>query len=155
MTTSSARARNSFAPWAATWEGLENQRPVVFLSLSLNYALGAFDVRGYHVVNLLVHLVAGLTLFGIVRRTLCLPLLACKYGTRANVLAFAIALLWLVHPLQTQAVTYTIQRCESMMGMFYLLALYALLPRLAVAAPRGSGISEAWLPVGWGWGVRR
>src|SRR5205085_665567 len=73
-----------------------------------------------------IHLLAGLTLFGVVRRTLRLPRLPARSASSADGLAFAVALLWLVHPLHTHAVTYLVQRCESMMGLFYLLALYGL-----------------------------
>ena len=88
-------------------------RPLVNLSLALNYALGGTNVVGYHAFNLAVHILAALTLFGILRRTL-----------KSIPLAFATALLWTVHPLQTESVTYIIERAESLMGMFYLLTLY-------------------------------
>jgi tetratricopeptide (TPR) repeat protein len=96
------------------------------LTLSLNYALGRLNPRGYHVVNLLVHLLAGLVLFGVVRRTLLLPQHE-RYHGRATSLGLAGALLWLIHPLQTESVTYIVQRSESMMGLFYLLTLYCTL----------------------------
>jgi len=97
-------------------------RPLVNLSLALNYAMGDTDVWGYHAVNLLIHLLAGLTLFGVVRRTLVRPL-----GEDATLAALTIAGLWTVHPLQTEAVTYTVQRTESLMGLCYLLTLYGFI----------------------------
>jgi tetratricopeptide (TPR) repeat protein len=99
-------------------------RPIIALSLLLNYYAGGLDVVGYHALNVTIHLLAALTLFGILRRTLLLPRWPANYLDRATDLAFAVALLWIVHPLQTQSVTYVIQRCESMMGLFFLLALY-------------------------------
>jgi tetratricopeptide (TPR) repeat protein len=102
-------------------------RPVVRVTLWLNYALGGLNPTGYHAVNLAVHVLAGLTLYGLIRRTLLLPRFAGRYERDAPYLAFAVALLWLIHPLQTQSVTYVIQRCESMMGLFYLFTLYAWL----------------------------
>jgi tetratricopeptide (TPR) repeat protein len=66
-------------------------------------------------------------LFGIVRRTLLLPSLAPRFGATGTNLAGAAALLWLVHPLQTEAVDYVTQRTELLMGLFYLLTLYATL----------------------------
>jgi hypothetical protein len=101
-------------------------RPVTNLSFALNYALGRFDVRGYRVVNIAVHILCGLLLFGIVRRTLLLPF-ASRLSSRATGIAFAAALLWLLHPLNSEAVDYLTQRTESMMGLFYLLTLYASL----------------------------
>jgi tetratricopeptide (TPR) repeat protein len=107
-------------------------RPVISLTLALNYALNGTRVWGYHAFNLLVHTLAGLVLFGIVRRTLCRSaivqseLLECQRGvlTPPTVLALAVAVIWTVHPLQTEAVTYVSQRAESLMGLFYLLTLY-------------------------------
>jgi len=116
---------------------LSGHRPIVDLTLALNYAVHGLDVRGYHVVNVTIHLLAALTLFGLIRRTLTLPpdLSEPRASARADArtasrpapfLAFAVALIWAVHPLQTQSVTYLIQRCESLMGLFYLLTLYCV-----------------------------
>lgn len=104
-------------------------RPVLNLSFALNHAVSGTSVWSYHVVNTLIHAGAGLLLFGLVRRTL--GLLPAAPGRRRvtiqseDILALAIATLWTVHPLHTQAVTYTVQRAESLMGFFYLLTLYA------------------------------
>jgi len=92
-------------------------RPIANLSFAFNYALGGTSVWGYHAANLLIHILAGLTLFGIVRRTLHLN----------TAIAFAIALIWTLHPLQTESVTYISQRAESLMGLFYLLTLYCFI----------------------------
>ena len=102
-------------------------RPVLNLSLAVNYAFGGTNVVGYHVFNLVIHILVGLTLYGILGRTLRLRRLNDRYGTGADGLAFAATLLWLVHPLQTEAVTYVIQRAESLMGLFYLLTLYCFI----------------------------
>jgi len=104
--------------------GVHN-RPVVNVSFALNYALGGLHTLSYHLTNLAIHLWAGLLLFGIVRRTLLLPPLAERWGRTAVWPALSVALLWTVHPLQTEAITYVVQRYESMMGLFYFLALYA------------------------------
>jgi len=108
-------------------------RPLVNLSLALNYAWGGLDVRWYHAFNLIVHLLAGLTLFGIVRRTL---------DRRGNIqsvaLAWVIAVIWTVHPLLTESVTCVIQRTESLMGLFYLLTLYCFIRGLGGARPPGA-----------------
>jgi tetratricopeptide (TPR) repeat protein len=125
-------------------------RPVVRLSLALNYAATGTEVWSYHAVNLVIHLLAGLTLFGLVRRTLALGGLTrtieevgrarrappqmgtAAYGdaalqSNATLLALVVALLWTLHPLQTEAVTYIVQRAESLMGLFYLLTLYCFI----------------------------
>ncbi len=104
------------------------------MTFALNYAVGGLSPVGYHAANAAIHVLAGLALFGVVRRTLALPRLAARYGGHAPALAFAAALLWLVHPLQTQAVTYVAQRCESLMGLLLLATLYAFLR--AATGPR-------------------
>ena len=112
-------------------------RPLINFSLAVNYALGGFDVRGYHALNLAIHCFAALALFGIVRRTLLQPRLRERFGDAAWWLALAVALLWAVHPLQTESVTCIIQRTESMMGLFYLLTLYCFIRATESAEARG------------------
>lgn len=102
-------------------------RPVVNLSLAVNYATGGLNPLHYHLTNIAVHVLAGLVLFGLVRGTLSLPSVRERYGAEATPLAFVIAAAWMLHPLQTQAITYVIQRCEAMMGLFFLWALYCVL----------------------------
>jgi tetratricopeptide (TPR) repeat protein len=110
---------------------------VLNLSLALNYALGGESVAGYHAVNLAIHVVAGLLLLGLVRRTLLLPLWQGRFAAVALPLALSVALLWAVHPLQTESVTYVVQRAESLMGLWYLLTLYAFLR--GATSPASSG----------------
>jgi tetratricopeptide (TPR) repeat protein len=116
-----------FSTRAQASEGNGAPRPVVLATLALNFAWSASNPWSYHLVNVAVHVLAALALFGIVRRTLELPALAGRYGPVAAPLALTIALLWMVHPLQTESVTYVIQRAESLMGLFYLSALYCLI----------------------------
>ncbi len=119
-------------------------RPVGATTVALNYWLGGRSVLGYHAFNLAIHLAAALTLFGLVRRTLLLPRWQGKWEQAAPWLALSVALLWLAHPLQTQAVTYIIQRLEALMGLFYLLTLYCLV-RGATAADCGLGNADCGL----------
>ncbi len=100
-------------------------RPLVNVSLAVNYAIGGLDVFGYHVFNLAVHLACALLLFGIVRLMLLLPALAPSFATRAADLAFTVALLWVLHPLNTETVNYVTQRTESMMALCFLTTMYA------------------------------
>ncbi|HTB62428.1 MAG TPA: tetratricopeptide repeat protein [Opitutales bacterium] len=105
-------------------------RPLVNLTFAANFQFDqwrhydGFSVSGYHAVNLLIHLLAGLTLFGLIRRTLLLPSLREQFAGRALDIAFIASLLWLLHPLQTESVTYLSQRAEELMSLFYLLTLY-------------------------------
>jgi tetratricopeptide (TPR) repeat protein len=88
-------------------------RPVANVSFAVNYALGGRDVGGYHAVNIAIHVLCALAVFGIARRTR-LP------GNAA----MAVALVWSVHPLNSEAVDYLTQRTESLMALFYLSTLY-------------------------------
>jgi len=110
---------SSLAPAADT---TVSGRPVVNLSLALDYALGGMAPWVYHATNILVHVLAALLLLGIVRRTLVLLL-----NPSALPIAFWVALLWVLHPLNTESVTYVVQRAESLMGLFYLAALYCFI----------------------------
>ena len=115
-------------------------RPLVNASLALNYAAGGFQVQGYHAFNLAVHLLAGLTLTGLVRRT------AARGGLRAfspEQAGFAAALLWLVHPLQTEAVTYVVPRAEGLAALFYLLTLYGAVRYAEARSARWAALAVA------------
>ncbi len=109
-------------------------RPLLNLTFAVNYALSGEDPWSYHVFNLLVHILAGLALLGVARRTLLQPALAPRFGKDALPLAAAIAVLWTLHPVQTEAVTYISQRSESLMGLCYLLTLYGFI-RATTPAP--------------------
>jgi tetratricopeptide (TPR) repeat protein len=104
------------------------------LSFALNFAVHGTATWGYHAINLAIHLAAALVLFGIVARTLSRGRLAHRYRHNSKQLALAVAILWCAHPLQTQSVTYIVQRYESLMGFFYLLTLYCFIR--AVDSPR-------------------
>jgi hypothetical protein len=90
-------------------------RPLLNVSLALNWAIGGPQVWSYHLLNLLIHLAAGLTLLGILRRVV------------SPAAALVVSLLWVTHPLQTESVAYIVQRAESLMGLFYLLSLYCFI----------------------------
>jgi len=121
--------------WPGWWAVL--RRPLWRTTVELNYALGGLDPRGYHAGNLTVRVLAALTLFGIARRTFRTPRLRDSLADHATPLAAGIALPWLVHPIQTESVTYIVQRRESMMGLFYLLVLYCLIRGAAARHPPG------------------
>lgn len=108
-------------------------RPVLNLSFALNYAISGTRIWSYQAANLSIHILSGLALFGIVRRTL-----AGRAVRDATLWAFLAALLWTVHPLLTESVTYTVQRAESLMGLFYLATLYCFI-RGASSKSRGAG----------------
>ena len=108
-------------------------RPVAHLAFALNYAIGV-DPWGFRAVNIVIHILSGVTLFGVIRRTLRRPMPGDRFSEDATPLALAAALLWSLHPLQTEAVTYIVQRVESLMGLFYLFTLYSFIR--SVESPR-------------------
>lgn len=121
-------------------------RPVISLSLALNYALGKMDdpaddtrlkLSGFHAFNIAVHVTGALVLFGIVRRTFLNESLRSRFGAASGPLALACALLWMVHPVQTECVNYITQRTESVMGLFYLLTLYGAIRAHESERPSG------------------
>ncbi len=107
----------------------QSGRPLVALSLALNYAAGGRAVLGYHLVNIALHVLASLALVGVVRRAA----LASTGSERehATGVALAVALLWVVHPLHTDALNHVVYRNETMMALFYLLTLYCALRSFA------------------------
>ncbi len=117
-------------------------RPLVNLSLAVNYSFGHRNPVGYHVFNLIVHVLSAFLLMAIVRRTLCLDYFAGRFVQSSAPLAFFVALLWALHPLQTETVVYVTQRTELMVGFFYLATLYCSLRYWA--ADSGAG-RNTWL----------
>ena len=112
-------------------------RPVVEVSLALNYALSGKQLWSYHAVNLALHVLVALLFFGLVRRTLEFSRYRPGVGEASWGAALSCALVWVAHPLNTQSVTYMIQRAEVLMGLCYLLTLYALARGHSAAAPQG------------------
>ncbi|KAB2958287.1 MAG: tetratricopeptide repeat protein, partial [Thermoanaerobaculia bacterium] len=106
------------------------------LTFAVNYRLHGLELAGYHAVNLAIHLLAGLLLFRLVHRTLALPRFdRSALRGRERWVAFFSAALFLVHPLQTQAVTYVVQRMTSLAAMLCLAALVAWLEARTAARP--------------------
>ena len=121
----------------STWPGdyLNSSRPVVEYSFALNYALHGLELWGYHALNLAIHIAAGLCLYGIASRTFAR--LGGSLGQYSQLAGLAVALLWVVHPLQTQAVTYIVQRHESLMGLLFLATLYCFIRGRESPEPSG------------------
>jgi tetratricopeptide (TPR) repeat protein len=124
-------------------------RPLVNLSLALNYAVGGSDPRGYHATNAALHILCAVLLYAVARRLWRRARPAASPGEIAAT-AFGCALLWLVHPLNSEVVNYITQRSESVMAACYLAMLYAALR----AAEAGSGrwtaaaIAACWVGMG-------
>ena len=120
----------TLAPWghqpsnATTISG----RPVLRFSFALDYAIGGLRVEVYHATNLLIHVYAGLLLYGIVRRNLRRrEFWGERFVNSGPYLAAAVAAVWATHPLNTEAVTLVVQRAESLAGLFYLAVIYCVI----------------------------
>jgi tetratricopeptide (TPR) repeat protein len=122
-------------------------RAVGYLSFALNYYFGGLDVVGYHITNLLIHIVSAALVYFLVLLTFNTPVMRTYETSRgrtaetsartARILALFTALLFVSHPVQTEAVTYIVQRFASLAAMFYLLSVVAYITgRLA---SRGAG----------------
>ena len=115
-----------------TWDRVEQMVGIIYketirlfsyFTFALNYYLGGFNVFGYHLINLMIHIAAGIFLFWFLTLTFGLPSLKERYGSLSFKVALLSSLIFISHPVQTQSVTYIVQRMSSMAGMFYLLSL--------------------------------
>lgn len=107
-------------------------RFIGYLSFVLNYYLHGLDLTGYHIVNLVIHIINALLVYWLVILTFSTPYFANRQNSAhqhgdhslpANLMALFSALLFASHPIQTQAVTYIVQRFASLATLFYLLSL--------------------------------
>lgn len=97
-------------------------RPVTELTFAANYAIGRLDPFSYHLVNVAIHLCAVLLVYFFTRTVLRLA-----GAAQAGPVALVVSGLFALHPLQTQAVTYVVQRAESLASVFYLATILLLL----------------------------
>jgi tetratricopeptide (TPR) repeat protein len=113
-----------------SWEGvrqvldqtLNSRRIVANLSFALNHVVGGLDPRGYHLVNVLIHLAVGSGIVWLGLAYLQSSESRRRPTRRELILAMVPAALFLVHPLNTQAVTYVVQRMASLAALFCMLA---------------------------------
>ncbi|MGI8980344.1 MAG: tetratricopeptide repeat protein [Pirellulaceae bacterium] len=124
------------------WPLSSARRPLGYYTLQLDYAVHRNEVFGYHAVNIAIHAAAAVVLFLLIRKSLPMR----STGIDSTWLAFAAALLWAIHPLQTSSVTYIIQRFESLMALGFLLCLYGVLR--GATAP-GQSSKWSWYVLAW------
>jgi tetratricopeptide (TPR) repeat protein len=120
-------------------KGVNHNRPVANISFAINYYLNRYNQVGYHLINILIHITCGLLLYTLAKITLNIPGLGSplKDDTWIPLLT---ALLWMVHPLQTQSVSYIVQRMNSMAAMFYVLSVV-----LFVKFRMATGLKKKWI----------
>ncbi len=111
----------------ALWKFYAN-RIVLYFSFSLNYFIHDNGVQGYHITNLLIHILNGILFYAILKRLFSLPYFKGKVVSRySNMISVFAAILFVVHPIQVNAVTYIVQRTASLATTFYLLAILCFL----------------------------
>ncbi len=129
--------------WQGTIEELQKfapMRTIGYLSFALNYQIHQFQVAGYHVVNIVIHILASLAVWGLLMGLVRTPTLNDNLSPATKIwLPLVTALFFALHPLQIQAVTYIVQRLASLAALFYIISMMAyvyarleqnLLPRL-------------------------
>jgi len=128
-----ARLRNLVDMWPPS-----GGRYLGYLSFSLNYQLAGLRVFGFHATNLLIHLCNGALVFWLTSLTLRTPSVQAMEASPLirRYLPLTAALLFALHPVQTQAVTFIVQRFTSLATLFYLLSV-ALFVRARLQPPRG------------------
>jgi hypothetical protein len=128
--------------FAALWQ-YGPMRIIGYLSFALNYQIGQFDPTGYHLVNILIHWLTGMAVYFFTRVLLRTPRLADTVSEPARTwLPLFVALLFVLHPLQTQAVTYIVQRLASLAALFYISSMTCF---LRARMGEGGRVRTLWL----------
>ncbi|MFQ5455348.1 MAG: tetratricopeptide repeat protein [Nitrospirota bacterium] len=133
----------------AGYKSIAYHRPVTNISFAINYYFGRLSTSGYHIVNILIHIITGITIYFFLFTTLRIRYQETKESemsglgskNRCFVIALIAALLWTTSPVHTQAVTYIVQRATSMATMFYMLSLlYYVKGRVSGCRVQGAGV---------------
>jgi hypothetical protein len=125
--------------FSPTGYALYPNRFVAYATFALNHRVSGSQVFGYHLTNLVIHLLASLLVFRLVELAFRAPLVrSSPVAGNSRAVSFVAAALFATHPLGTQAVTYIVQRLASLTALFYLLAVvlylaWRLAPRPGVA----------------------
>ncbi len=110
------------------WPTFDLYRPVACLSFALNWYAGQNRVAGFHLVNISIHLITAIFLYLSILGLLRAPAVKGVYdGGKSHYIALLAVALWALNPVQTQAVTYIVQRMASMAAMFYVASIYFFL----------------------------
>jgi len=115
-------------------------RSVAFLTFALNYHFGRYDVFGYHIVNIAIHLITSVLVYFFTILILSSPrMLKEKLTKHKSWLGFFAALIFVAHPMQTQAITYITQRFASLATLFYIASLCCYLAARLSAGKKSYG----------------
>jgi tetratricopeptide (TPR) repeat protein len=106
-------------------------RPLAHLSFALNWYAGRDDVFGYHLVNVMIHLLSSCLLYLTISTLFRTPNLQSRYSGTSHFISLLATVLWMINPIQTQAVTYIVQRMTLLASLFFITGIYCyLLARL-------------------------
>ncbi|MFC1624162.1 tetratricopeptide repeat protein [Candidatus Omnitrophota bacterium] len=121
-------------------------RFIGLFSFAFNYHLHGLNVFGYHLFNIIIHIISAILVFLFIKLTLSMPTIKDKkIASDPNIFAIFTALIFLAHPLQTQAVTYIVQRFTSLATLFYLASLVLYIKsRLLEKETPSSGLWRAY-----------
>ncbi len=110
--------------YEATFNSEPRTRPVAHFTFALNYYFHKLNLPGYHITNIFIHIATGIFLYFLLKATINLPKIRNKFDKHGPaIISFITVAIWLLHPLQTQSVTYIVQRMNSLSTMFYILAM--------------------------------
>ena len=126
----------------AACQSPESYRPVANISFALNYYFTGLNLVGFHLVNILIHIAGGIFLYFFAKATLKTPGLRNRFNNHGWIPFFTV-FIWLVHPIQTQSITYLVQRMNSLAAMFYILSMLLYVKFRLETAARGKWLRFA------------
>ena len=131
-----------------------HSRVVGYLSFALNYRIGGVNVTGYHIFNLSIHMANAIMVFWLVLLTFRTPFFQARkndvssFSSTSIAIALFSGLIFVAHPVQTQAVTYIVQRFASLATLFYLLSILLYIKWRLTDSNPGAVESEQEKPAG-------
>ncbi|GMR05035.1 MAG: tetratricopeptide repeat protein [Thermodesulfobacteriota bacterium] len=115
-----------------------------YLSFALNFRLGGLDTTGYHLVNIIIHIINGVLVYSLVLSIFKTPRIAeWSRGLKTNpapAIALISSIIFIAHPINTQAVNYITQRFTTLAALFYLLSIVVYLKWRGSAGKKSAGL---------------
>lgn len=141
-------------------------RPVAMASFALNWLFSGSDTTGFHLVNIAIHFLTAFVLYQTILVLMRAPQVPNDLAAQAHCSALLASVLWAIHPIQTQAVTYIVQRTTSLAGLFFVAGMWGYLKARTAHQPRqrlfffigagffyllgmGTKLNTAILPLSW------
>jgi protein O-mannosyl-transferase len=115
--------------------GKKLYRPVPCLTFALNWYFGKDNVLGYHIVNISIHILTTFFLFLFITNLFHTPNLKSHNTINPVIISFLASLLWAANPMQTQTVTYIVQRMAQLAALFYIIGMYTYIKARLCKSP--------------------